>query len=91
MIIEKKMQDGGAEKWQLDEYPTAMNMKNAYFYKNIFKNKIDELFSKSTTTDWRGCINADDAEHPNRYAAARQLGCDPDELLIRGFQFAAVK
>jgi SAM-dependent methyltransferase len=87
----KKMQAGGAEKWQMDEYPVAMNMKQAYFYENDFKNKIDELFSKSMVTEWRGCINAEDVEHPNRYAAARQIGCDPDELLIRGFQFVAVK
>lgn len=87
----KRMLDGGAAQWQIDEYPSAMNMKPAFFYRHNLKKKIDQLFSKITFSEWCGCVDPDNENHQNRYTAAALLSCDPEDLLIRGFQIVAIK
>ena len=86
-----RMREGGAAQWQIDQYPAAMNGLPAGFYKKEFTHEIKNLFRKSAVASWSGCINHDHVDHPNRFNAAKLMRSDPDELLIRGFQFVAVK
>jgi SAM-dependent methyltransferase len=86
-----RMRQGGAAEWQIAEYPQAMNKRPAHFYKTELKSTLEMLFSKSVMSEWSGCISGADISHEHRFEAARNLGCDPDELLIRGFQMVAVK
>lgn len=87
----ERMRQGGAADWEIDEYPHVMNRHPAWYYKTEVRKALEALFSRNSICDWSGCVSADDINHVNRSTAAQKLGCEPDDLLIRGFQIVAVK
>lgn len=86
-----KMRQGGAPEAEVAQYPSAMNERFAGYYKNILTDGLDRLFEKYSMSEWAGCVSPSDVNHDNRTIAARKIGVEPDELLIRGFQIVAVK
>lgn len=85
------MRKGRAEEWQLASYPSAMNRLPCSFYRDQIPRLLDSLASKFDFEEWAGCIDPSFVNHANRGKAARKLNCDPDDLLVRGFRFFALK
>jgi SAM-dependent methyltransferase len=86
-----RMTANGASEWQLSSYRTDMNRLPAAFYRDRLPPVLGASASSSQIQEWRGCVRAEFASHENRTRAADRLGCDPDDLLIRGFRILAVK
>ncbi len=85
------MRKAGASEREIAEYPNAMNRKPAIFYKEDFKRHVQNLFERHFVNEWSGCVSTENMHHVNRMKAAKKYGWNADDLLIRGFQFVAVK
>lgn len=87
----EQMRKGGAADFQLRSYRTDMNRLPSTFYMKKIPTLLRNYAKRFKFEDWRGCCDPSYVLHVNRAKAAIKLDCGPDELLIRGFRFVAIK
>lgn len=88
----RRMALAGAPTSAVEDFRYTLNRLPASFYRDQIPAALQHLgVTAFTFHHWSGCVRQEDAHHPNLQAAARRLGCDPEELLIRGFQICIVK
>ncbi|WP_353198464.1 class I SAM-dependent methyltransferase [Sandarakinorhabdus sp.] len=86
------MRTNGADEDEIASYRQDMNRLPVNYYQNILPNLVAELgCSMVFFTPWSGTVDPDYVHHPNLAMAAARLNLDPDELLVRGFQFVIRK
>lgn len=82
----------GAGEELTREFRLAMNRKPISIYRDTFPEELRALeVSALYMEKWSGCVRDEFKDHPNRFAAAKSLGCSADDLLIRGFCFIVRK
>jgi SAM-dependent methyltransferase len=87
-----RMTRAGAEDYATQEFRMGMNRMPASLYRDDFPLELTALGASSFHIEkWTGCTRDEFVNHPNRFAAAKLLGCHPDDLLIRGFCFLVCK
>lgn len=88
----EEMRAAGAHEAQLDDFRNSLNRKPASVYGVNFAKLLRSLkVDKFHVENGVGCVNDSYKDHPNRFAAAKVLGCSPDDLLIRAFHFCIRK
>lgn len=88
----KNMRAAGAHDNEVEEFRLAMNRKDLNVYLQQFQSMLrshDVSFAHHQT--WTGCADASHLTHSNRFEAAARLGCEPDELLVRGISYLIVR
>lgn len=87
-----EMRASGASETQLDDFRHGLNRKPASVYSIDFPKILRSLkVEKFHVEHATGCVNDSFKDHPNRFAAAKALGCGADDLLIRAFNFCIKK
>jgi ubiquinone/menaquinone biosynthesis C-methylase UbiE len=88
----RRMISAGAGENLTHEFRVGMNRQPASVYKSEFPAELRKLgASQVYMEEWRGCVQEGNVNHPNRFDAAKKLGCPADDLLIRGFAFCVIK
>lgn len=85
------MKSAGAVEWELNEYRTAMNRLPAGFYIKNLKKNLEELFEKYHLNHWSGRVSEQNNKYGDCAKVAKLTGIPAEELLIRGFEIAALK
>lgn len=86
------MRSNEASPDEVASFRADMNRLPVGYYREMFPRIIAELGCKEVfSVDWSGTVDPEFLQHPNRFAAARKLGVDDAELLVRGFQFVLKK
>jgi ubiquinone/menaquinone biosynthesis C-methylase UbiE len=87
-----EMRSAGASDYQLEGFRHWLNRKPASVYSVDFPKLLKSLkVEKFHVENGIGCVVESSRNHPNRFAAAKALGCGPDDLLIRAFHFCIKK
>jgi len=87
-----RMREAGATNDQVTEYLHAMNRVPCWIYREEFPKLLDRLgVTKYKVYEWKGCVSESFVNHKNRMVAADYLGCEPNELMTRGFSFCIIK
>ena len=88
----RRMIGAGANESLTREFRIGMNRQPVSVYKPGFPAELEKMnVSQIRMEEWTGCVQEEFVNHPNRFAAAKKLGCPADDLLIRGFAFCIVK
>lgn len=88
----EKMALAGAAPEAIHDFRHTLNRLPASFYRDVFGRLLPEMNVRDYTLEsWSGCVRNENLDHPNRLKASRRLGCDPDDLLIRGFRITIIK
>lgn len=86
------MRANGAAEDEIVSYKNDMNRLPVTYYRTMLPTVVAELGCTLVfETAWTGLVDPDFAHHPNLPLAARKLGLEPDDLLVRGFQFVIKK
>lgn len=86
------MRANGAAEDEIASYKNDMNRLPVTHYRTMLPPVAAELgCTLVSETAWSGLVDPDFAHHPNLPLAARKLGLEPDDLLVRGFQFVIKK
>jgi SAM-dependent methyltransferase len=86
------MRAAGASESELDEFRHSLNRQPASVYSINFPKLLKSLkVEKFHLENGIGCVDDNYRNHPNRFSAAKILGCTPDDLLIRAFHFCIKK
>lgn len=85
------MKSAGAAEWELNEYRTAMNRLPAGFYMKNLKKIPEEFFKKYHLNYWSGRVSEQNNKYGDYANIAKLTGIPTEELLIRGFEIAALK
>lgn len=87
-----KMRAAGAADYLLSEYRNGMNRKPASLYQSQFTAILESYgVARFYMEKWEGCADSNHLNHPNRFLAAKKLGYEANDLLIRGFAFIILK
>ncbi|MEQ1518585.1 MAG: class I SAM-dependent methyltransferase [Usitatibacteraceae bacterium] len=88
----KEMSIGGATEDQISDFRFGLNRRQACMYRDEFPALLSSLgVTRVHCENWSGCVLDSNVDHPNRFNAARLLGCPPEDLLIRGFTYCITK
>lgn len=85
--IDVMMSVDGATDYEVNSYKSDMNRHPVSYYREMLPRVTERgrgTFLWYNIYD--GCVDQSYPSHPNRALAAARLGCDPDDLLIRGFE-----
>ena len=82
------MKTNGASDEEILSYKQDMNRHPAAYYRDNIPRIAAEMGTEILYhSSYSGCTNDTYVNHPNREVAAWRLNCEPDDLLIRNFQF----
>lgn len=86
------MAESGADTATVNEFPSAMNKKPVTYYRNNFPEILKNYGVKEFYYDsWSGCFDDSYLQHKNLNEAAKIMGLQPIDLLVRGFYFCIRK
>jgi len=86
------MAKGGADEQTMKEFPYAMNEKPVTYYRNNLPEILKKYGVKEFYFDsWSGCVDDRYLKHKNLNDAAKIMGLQPVDLLVRGFVFLVKK
>lgn len=86
------MQANGAAEDEIQSYRSDMNRRPVSYYRETLPKIVDDLGCTMVfSTAWSGVVDQSFLTHPNLIKAASKQGLEPDDLLIRGFQFVIKK
>lgn len=87
-----KMREAGAQNWEISDFIYGLNRIQYREYKNRFNQILESSnLSLSHIEHWSGCVDQNSLQHPNLMSAAKILGCEKEDLLVRGLVLIAIK
>jgi hypothetical protein len=90
--IAEIMYANGASPDEVTSYRNDMNRLPVSYYRKAIPKIIAELGCTTVfSVDWSGTVDPEFVQHENRSKAARKVGLDNEDLLVRGFQFVIKK
>lgn len=90
--IAEVMCASGASPDEVASYRNDMNRLPVSYYRKTIPKIIVELGCTMVfSVDWSGTVDPGFVQHENRSKAARKVGLDNEDLLVRGFQFVIKK
>lgn len=88
----KRMREAGASESEMSDFIHAPNRITSYAYQAGFEKVMAEARPKNFRIEfWAGTVAPNSLQLENLTKAAGALGCDPSDLLVRGFRVFAVK
>ncbi len=90
--IAEIMDANGASPEEVASYRNDMNRLPVSYYRKAMPEVIAELGCTTVfSVDWSGTVDPGFILHENRSKAARKLGLNDEDFLVRGFQFVIKK